>query len=137
MDIDISKLANDLATYLAPAMPILMKVITTAGKAASDKLGEEAWGLAKSIWGKLRNKVKAKPALQSAAIKVAKSPENKKSLDAFTIQLEKLLSNDKKLTRDLSFLSERISHTPYINQTQVGNYNTQIGRARDVTIKNK
>jgi hypothetical protein len=58
---------------------------------AGKQLGVDAWEKAKSLWGKLRPQVDAKPAAQEAAQDVAETSDNEDAQAALRLQLKKLL----------------------------------------------
>ncbi len=51
---DVTTLAKDVAAFLAPFLPYLLKAGEKAAEEAGKKLGGDAWDKAKSLWGKLR-----------------------------------------------------------------------------------
>ncbi len=57
------QLAESAANFLGPHLPYLLKgAEKIAEKVATDQLAKKASDLAKSLWGKLRPKLEAKPA---------------------------------------------------------------------------
>jgi hypothetical protein len=63
-NMDVTTLAKDLAVFLSPFLPFLLKAGEKAGEEAGKKLGGDAWDRTKGLWAKLRPKVEAKPAAQ-------------------------------------------------------------------------
>jgi hypothetical protein len=59
-------LPRDLVIFLLPFLPYLLKAGEKAAEEAGKKLGAGAWEWAKTMWGKLRPKVEAKPSIREA-----------------------------------------------------------------------
>lgn len=97
---EITAIAQTLAALLAPALPYLLK----AGESAASKIGEDAWEKAKTLWGKLSAKIKAKPSAQEAVEDVAKAPADDDAQAALRVQLKKLLLDDTSLAKELEQL---------------------------------
>lgn len=97
---EITALVQTMTTLLAPALPYLLK----AGESAASKIGEDAWEKAKTLWGKLAVKIKAKPSAQEAVEDVAKTPADEDAQAALRVQLKKLLSEDTGLAKELEQL---------------------------------
>lgn len=109
---DLSTLAKDVVTFLAPFLPYLVKGAKLAGQEAAKKLGErvseESVAGAKSLWEKLRPKVEAKPAAKEAAQEVANDPDNADAQAALRLQLRKILAEDKSLAVDIAHLWQQM-----------------------------
>ncbi len=87
-----------LTSFLAPCLPFLMKKVgASALDGAAKKLGEDTWGKAKAIWGKLHPKVKSEAAAQIAAEKLATSPDSAAWKEALQEELAAILANDSEL----------------------------------------
>jgi hypothetical protein len=56
---DVTTLAKDLAVFLTPFLPYLLKAGKKAAEEAGKKLGGDAWDRAKGPWAKLCPKVEA------------------------------------------------------------------------------
>jgi hypothetical protein len=93
-----------LAAFLAPFLPYLVKAGETFADNAATALGENAWGFAQKLWGKLRPKVEEKEAANEAAEDVAAAPDDNRAKAALELQLEKLLSGDPALAAELKAL---------------------------------
>lgn len=101
---DVATLAKDLATFLAPFLPFLLKVGEKAAEEAGKKVGTDAWHLAKSLWGKLLPKVEPKPAAQGEARSVFAAPNDEDARVALYLQLAKLFAGDEALAREMARL---------------------------------
>lgn len=101
---DIAQLAKELASFLAPILPYLVKGSEMAVEEASKKFGSDAWNGAKALWSKLRPKVESKPAALEAAQDLAVSPNDDDALATLRQQLKKLFAEDESLTREVSHL---------------------------------
>lgn len=99
---DVSALVTKVVAFLAPFLPYLLKAGEKVAEEAGKKLGETAWEQAKSLWGKLRPKVEAKPAVQEAVQDVAAAPQDEDAQAALHQQLKKLLAEDKALAAEVS-----------------------------------
>jgi hypothetical protein len=104
-------LPAQLAQFLAPFLPYLLKGLKLAGQEAARKLGEKAgeqgFEQAKTLWEKLRPKVEAKPAALEAAQDAAAHPDDEDALAALRLQLKKLLAEDQALAQELTRLLEQ------------------------------
>ena len=122
-----------LASFLAPFLPSLLNLGTKAAESAAEKFGEDAWEKAKSLWGKLRPKVEAKPLAQGAAQELAQNPEDEDAREALTKQFQKILEADPALAAEISQLLEEDAETvrKVVNVTQSvkGNKNIVIGQS--------
>ena len=101
---DVTMLAKDLAVFLTPLLPYLLKAGEKAAEEAGKKLGGDAWDRAKGLWAKLRPKVEAKPAAQEAVQDAAAAPNDNDIHAALRLQLRKLLAEDAVLAREIERL---------------------------------
>ena len=101
---DVTMLAKDLAVFLTPLLPYLLKAGEKAAEEAGKKLGGDAWDRAKGLWAKLRPKVEAKPAAQEAVQDAAAAPNDDDIQAALRLQLRKLLAEDAVLAREIERL---------------------------------
>jgi hypothetical protein len=101
---DVTTLPKDLAVFLTPLLPNLLKAGEKAAEEAGKKLGGDAWELAKVLWAKLRPKVEAKPAAQEAVQDAAAAPNDNDMYAALRLQLRKLLAEDAVLAREMERL---------------------------------
>ncbi|HVR99581.1 MAG TPA: hypothetical protein VMW27_23355 [Thermoanaerobaculia bacterium] len=110
---DTKLLADALITFLGPAMPYLMsggkELVEEAGKTMS----EEAVGILKQLWSKLRPKVEARPAAAEAVQDAAKAPEDADAQAALRLQLRKILEADSSLAAEVAKLLEAAPKTSY------------------------
>ncbi|MBK9234102.1 MAG: hypothetical protein IPO15_25500 [Anaerolineae bacterium] len=98
---DIATLAKDVALFLSPFLPYLLKAGEKAAEEAGKKLGGDAWERAKGLWSRLRPKVEAKPAAQEAVADAVTEPENEDAQATLRQQLRKLLAEDDDLAREI------------------------------------
>jgi hypothetical protein len=98
---DVTTFAKDLAVFLIPFLPYLLKAGEKAAEEAGKKLGGDAWDRAKGLWAKLRPKVEAKPAAQEAVQDAAATPNDNDIQAALRLQLRKLLAEDAVLAREI------------------------------------
>lgn len=156
---DPQTLAQQIVPFLTPFLPYLLKAGEKAAEEAGNKLGGDAWERAKTLWGKLRPGVEARPATQEAAQDAAAAPDDADARAALRHQLKKLLAEDPTLAAEVACLwseaqsagmtvvagGERsvaiggsVSGSTIItgdrNVTQQGKYNIQIDRASGLAI---
>ena len=98
---DVTTLAKDLAFFLTPFLPYLLKAGEKAAEEAGKKLGGDAWDQAKGLWARLRPKVEAKPATQEAVRDAAAAPNDDDIQAVLRVQLRKLLAEDAVLAGEL------------------------------------
>jgi hypothetical protein len=101
---DVTTLAEDLAVFLTPFLPYLLKVGEKAAEEAGKKLGGDAWDRAKGLWAKLRPKAEAKPAAQEAVQDAAAAPNDEDIQASLRLQLRKLLAEDAVLAGEVARL---------------------------------
>jgi hypothetical protein len=124
---DVSALAMQLVTYLAPFLPYLVKAGDKAVEEAGKLFGASAWERAKSLWAKLTPKIEAKPAAKEAVQDAANAPEDEDAKAAWRLQVKKLLSEDPVLASDLAkVLADLPSGST--NVTITGDRSVGIGR---------
>jgi len=95
-----------LVTFLAPFLSRLLASGEKGLDAAAEDLGKDAWGHAKRLWSRLREKVAGKEAAGEAAADVAAQPDDPRARAALELQLEKLLAADEQLAAQLAKLWE-------------------------------
>ncbi len=158
---DIAMLAKDVAAFLTPFLPYLLKAGERATEEAGKKLGGDAWEKAKALWGKLRSKVEAKPAAREAVQDVAAAPKDGDAQAALRLQLRKILSEDEELAAEVAQLWEKakamgvtviasgehsvaarkiegsIIVTGDQNVVQQGKYSVNVGEARGMALGNQ
>lgn len=110
---DIASLVNAAAPYIIMAAPYLKKLGGAAGeeaakevsKQAARKLGDGSWGMAKSIWQKLRGtQAETRIAIDSALDDVADDPDDTDTHAALRVTLRKALKDDPALAELLTQL---------------------------------
>lgn len=113
LSMDITALVNSIAPYVIMAAPYLKQLGSAAGeeatkeisKQAAKKLGDGSWGLAKSIWQKLRGvKPETQTAIDSALSDVADDPNDEDTHAALRVKLRKALKEDSALVEAIAQL---------------------------------
>lgn len=103
--IDVTGLAKDAVSFLAPFLPFLLKagkdLTEEAGKKLAEQFGGGLWENVKGLWAKLGPKVEAKPATQEAVQDVAAQPEDEDAKAALRMQLKKLFTEDEELAGEV------------------------------------
>ena len=127
---DVTTLAKDLAVFLTPLLPYLLKAGEKAAEEAGKKLGGDAWDRAKGLWAKLRPKVEAKPAAQEAVQDAAAAPNDEDIQAALRLQLRKLLAEDAVLAREIERVWQEAQQAG-VTVIAAGERSVAIGR--DVT----
>ncbi len=126
-----------LTAFLAPLLPALLNIGSRVAQETVEAVGEEAVGLGRRIWDRLRGKVEAKPAATEAVNDVAEHPDDEDLQAALRVQLRKLLEEDPELAADLDRLWEegKASGAVNVTVTASGAGSVAIGRdARDTNI---
>ena len=132
MEIDIAQLAGQVAAFLAPFLPYLIKGGKIAAKKAFEKAGEKfteaGWNEAETLWGKLKPKVETKPAVQDAIERAVKQPENKRIQDNLRnnleFQLEDIFGEDPSLAK---FVAENVIFD-FSSNIATGDQSIVVGR---------
>jgi hypothetical protein len=127
---DVTTLAKDLAVFLIPFLPYLLKAGEKAAEEAGKKLGGDAWDRAKGLWAKLRPKVEAKPAAQEAVQDAAAAPNDEDIQAALRLQLRKLLAEDAMLASEIERLWKEAQQK---GTTVVAAGERSVAIGRDVT----
>ncbi len=155
---DIAALAKDVALFLTPFLPYLLKAGEKAAEEAGTKLGSEAWERAKGLWSRLRPQLEAKPTAQEAVIDAAAAPHDEDAQAALRLQLKKLLTENEELAHEIerqlaaaqaarvtiiasgerSVAAQNITGSTIItgdhNTVQSGKYNVRIDKASGLAI---
>ena len=100
LSIDINALSKELAAYLQPFLPYLLKAGEKALEEAAKKFGAVAVEKAQALWGRLRGQEK----IVEAAQDVAALPDDQDTQAALRLQIKKLLQSDESLRQELSGL---------------------------------
>lgn len=102
--------ASQLAQFLAPFLPYLLKGGVELAKSAAGELGEnlaaDAWEGLKRLAEKIRQRAGKKPALQEALADAQAAPTDPDALAALRLQLKKLLQEDPDLLAEAARLLE-------------------------------
>jgi hypothetical protein len=101
---DEATVLRDLVDFLRPFLPYLLKAGEKAAEETAKKLGADAWERAKTLWGKLRPKVEAKPSIREAVEDAAAAPDDVDAQAALRLQLRKLFAEDVALDREIAQL---------------------------------
>lgn len=127
---DLSVLAQNIITFLAPFLPYLVKGGEQAIQEIGKQFGGDTWKQAKTLWGKLHPKVEAKPTAQEAVQDLVKSPDDEDAKTILRIQLKKLLTEDETFAKEIAqlmegqvvqrVLAERGSSVQNVEQTATG-----------------
>jgi hypothetical protein len=115
---DLKLLVDALQIFLAPALPYLLTAADKATGEVGKQVGGAALEKAKTVWGKLRPAVEARPAALEAAQDAAKAAPDADEQAAWRIQLRKILENDPELAQELQNLVKPQQH--YQAQVQGG-----------------
>jgi len=98
---DIATLAKEVALFLTPFLPYLLKAGEKAAEEAGTKLGSAAWERAKGLWSRLRPQIEAKPTAQEAVTDAAAAPHDEDAQAALRLQLKKLFTENEELAREI------------------------------------
>lgn len=108
---DIQQVITALTPYFSALLPYLWKATVEAGKAASGKMGEDAWAKAKQIADSLRPKL-TKDANSAKVLKTAaQSPDDTENVEAVRGLIESILAKDRKLTKNLLKIASQINQS--------------------------
>jgi len=99
--VDIAALAKEVALFLTPFLPYLLKAGEKAAEEAGTKLGSAAWERAKGLWSRLRPQIEAKPTAQEAVTDAAAAPHDEDAQAALRLQLKKLFTENEELAREI------------------------------------
>lgn len=109
--IDAAALSGHLAATLIPALPYLLaKVDAGALAQAGQKLGADAWKLARGFRGALEPTTQADPAAQQLTAQVAEDPSQSGAAAALGFQLQALFKTDPALAAELTRILESSAH---------------------------
>ncbi|AUB84226.1 hypothetical protein [Candidatus Thiodictyon syntrophicum] len=98
---DIAPLAADLASPLAPLVPLLTQGGEKAAEALGEKLGQAGWEQVRAIWDKLHGRLGAdSDALQELAL----TPDDADAQAALRVAVKRLLLSDPILRDELADL---------------------------------
>lgn len=105
---ELAPLAAQVVAALAPALPFLLDKSAKEADAAIEKMGEDAWEKAKTLWARLRDKVAADAdpgkSAERATEKLARDPDNDRQQRMLALLLEELLEGDESTVAALRYL---------------------------------
>ncbi len=97
---DFQALAQQVASFLMPLLPHLLKIGDKAAEEVGKKVGGEAWDKAKALWGKLRRKKNVEQVAQTAAA----LPDNQALRGALREEIARALQEDSALCEEVARL---------------------------------
>jgi hypothetical protein len=128
--IDLTIIAKESVTFLAPFLPYLLKAGEGAAEEAGKKLGEKAgggaWEKATELWKRLSPKIEAKAEAKAAVEEVAAAPADDDAQGALRLQLKKLLAEDPDLAEEIALKNRNVKNAG-VNVTVVGEGAVGIG----------
>ena len=98
---DIAPLAADLASLLAPLVPLLTQGGEKAAEALGEKLGQAGWERIRAIWDKLHGRLGAD---SDALRELALTPDDADAQAALRVAVKRLLLSDPILRDELADL---------------------------------
>ena len=98
---DVTMLANDLTTIIAPFVPYLVRMGERSAEEAGRRLGEGAWEQAKALWGKLGDRLQERPVVIETIREVAEAPDDIDVRAALEVQLRRILAADAALSEEV------------------------------------
>jgi hypothetical protein len=120
IDYDLTYVSAQLAMYLAPFTPWLVKM----GEGIADEAAGDAWRSAKAIWARLRPAIRGDFRANEAVLELSAAPENEDLRAQLRVQLRRLLSDDDELASSLVELLKalpqpKVSVTGIVNRGDV------------------
>ncbi len=94
---DPTEIARQVAQFLAPFLPYLLKAGEKAAEEAGRKLGAAAWEQAQALWARLRRK----KSVEQVAQTVAALPENQALREALREEIARALAEDPALQEEV------------------------------------
>ena len=119
---DLDEIARQVAQFLAPFLPYLLKAGEKAAEEAGRKLGAAAWEQAQALWARLRRKKNVEQVAQTAAA----LPDNQALREALREEIARALEEDEALAQELARLLEQ-SGAAGKNVIASGNRSVAIG----------
>ncbi len=105
---DINQISEEVAAFVIPALPYIVKGVKLGGKKAAEKMGEIAadhsLDLGKKLWQAIRRQGAMPRKLSVAASKLAKTPNDQAGQRAFMQELTSLFQAKPELMNDLAAL---------------------------------
>jgi hypothetical protein len=128
--LDATALAKMVTSFLAPAIPYLLKGGEQAWGEASKKLGADTWEWAKTIWAKLISNLKLKPNGQEvtqeivkAATDMSNNPSDEDAQAALRFKLKKLLTDEPELSLEIAKILEEAKASSAQTNVRIGGVN--------------
>ncbi len=113
---DPTKLAEAVVFIFGFFLPHLLGGGEQAAREASEKYGEQGWGVARSVWALLRPKIEAGPTLLKAAQDMAQHPDED-TMAALQQHLEVLFGEEPALAQELYNLIALSSYVSLLDLT--------------------
>jgi hypothetical protein len=101
---DVTMLATDLTSAIAPFVPFLVQMGQRSAEEAGRRLGEDAWEQAKALWARLAGRLEERPAAIETVREVAETPDDADVRAALEVQLRRVLAADAVLAEEVSRL---------------------------------
>jgi thioredoxin-like negative regulator of GroEL len=98
---DVTILANDLTSVIAPFVPYLIRMGERSAEEAGRRLGEDAWTRAKALWAKLGGRLQERPVAVETVREVAEVPDDTDVRAALAVQLRRILAADAALAEEV------------------------------------
>ena len=102
---DPNEIARQIAQFLAPFLPYLLKAGEQAAEEAGRQLGAAAWELVQALWARLRRKKNVEQVAQT----VAALPDNQALREALREEIARALAEDPALAQEMTRLVAQIS----------------------------
>jgi hypothetical protein len=101
---DLAQLAAQLAAYLGPFTPYLVRAGERAAEEAGGRVGGDAWAGVKRVWGRLRPAIDADQRASEAVVELSGAPDDADLRAQLRVQLGRLLAQDDELASGLARL---------------------------------
>ena len=98
---DVTTLATELTTAIAPFLPFLVQIGQRTAEEAGRRLGEDAWDQAKVLWGRLAGRLEERPAAIETVREAAETPDDADVRAALEVQLRRVLTADAGLAEEV------------------------------------
>lgn len=135
---DIAAVTEGVTELLTPFIGLLRRAATTAVDQAAEetgnRIGAKSWTLAKEVWARLRHRVMADPALNTATESLATAPADPVAREALRHHLERVLTGDPSLLRDLDHLLTAGTTSQQVNTATELNIGVQAGSIHGGTV---
>ena len=98
---DVTTLATELTTAIAPFLPFLVQIGQRTAEEAGRRLGEDAWEQAKALWARLAGQLEERPAAIETVREAAETPDDADVRAALEVQLRRVLTADAGLAEEV------------------------------------